>query len=308
MDRRRFLQGALAAPAAVLASRAVLGAAETPASPPVRPSGPSRPKVSILSYSFRGLLEEGKMDVFGYLETCRYRYGVDLADIWTGFLPSRDEAYLRKVREALDEREMGLADLCVDGAHVWEDKAEDREKNHRAALEWLRAAEILGARFMRVDAGSRAETWTDEQFEHIAGRYREYARFAGDRGFRVGAENHWGPERSWTNLQKLYRAVDHPAFGISCHIGGWSGTDGERDAADREAAPWIAHTHISWDICEGPLEEKLANLWNAGYSGSYSVEHHSARNEYRNVAIQLAKVRAVLERFRTGASDRVGKR
>ncbi len=243
------------------------------------------------------------MDVFGYLETCRYRFGLDAADIWTGFLTSREEPYLRKVRDALDERGLDLVDLCVDGAHIWEDDAAAREKNHANALEALRTAAILGARFMRVDAGSRAAAWTAEQFDLIVRRYKEYASWAHERGFRVGAENHWGTETGWANLKKLYEAVDHPGFGISCHLGNWAGTEAERAAADREVAPWVRHTHIPWDICEGPLEEKLANLWKAGYEGSYSVEHHSAKNEYRNVAIQLARVRAVLDRFRTGQSE-----
>jgi sugar phosphate isomerase/epimerase len=300
LSRRGFLAGALAAPgAAALASMA------RGAEPATRPSGPAKLKISILSYSFRGLLEEGKMDVFGYLETCKYRYGLDAADIWTGFLPHREEPFIRKVREALDDRELTLVDLCVDGAHVWEDKPEDREKNHQNALDWLKVAGALGARFMRTDAGGRADTWTDEQFDHIVRRYKEYAQFAGDHGFRVGAENHWGAERTWANLKKLYEAVGHPAFGLSLHIGGWSGSEAERAAADRDVAPWVRHTHIAWDICNGPLEEKLAPLWNAGYDGSYSVEHHSAKNEYRNVAIQLAQVRSVLERFRTGQSPLV---
>jgi hypothetical protein len=56
----------------------------------------------------------------------------------------------------------------------------------------------------------------------------------------------------------------------------------------------------------GPqLEEKLANLWNAGYTGYFSVEHHSGKNEYAKVAVQLAKVRNVLERFRAGQSQLV---
>lgn len=256
--------------------------------------------VSVLSYSFRGLLGEGKMDVFGYLETCRYRYGLDAADIWNGFLPSVDEDYLKKVRDALDERELVLADLCVDRAHVWDDDPVVREQNYRNALAHLKAGEILGARFVRIDAGSRAETWTDEQFEHIVKRYREYAQFAWDHGFKMGAENHWGPEKSWPNLKKLYEAVDHPGFGISCHVGGWAGTPEEVDEADRLVAPWVCHTHFAWNITEGPLEEKMANLRDAGYTGYYSVEHHSAKNEYSEVAIQIARVRDVLSRWRSG--------
>jgi len=48
--------------------------------------------------------------------------------------------------------------------------------------------------------------------------------------------------------------------------------------------------------------EKLKNLWDVGYQGYYSAEHHSAENEYGAVAIQLAKVRDVLDKLRTGTA------
>lgn len=264
-------------------------------------------KLSVMSYSFRGLLGAGKMDVFGYLETCRYRYHLHAADIWNGFLVSTDEAYLRKIREALVERELELADLCVDKAHVWEDDPAAREANHQNALAHLRAAVILGARFVRIDAGAGKqdgkwrETWSADEFDHIVSRYREYARFAADNGFLVGAENHWGAEKLWPNLKRLYEAVDHPAFGISCHVGGWGGSDEEKAEADRLVAPWVRHTHFPWNITEGLLEERMANLRAAGYQGYYSVEHHSGKDEYDEVAVQLARVRTVLSRWRAEA-------
>ena len=262
-------------------------------------SGGGKLRISILSYSFRGLLEEGKMDVFGYLESCKYRYGLDAADLWNGFLPSLEEDYLKKVREGLDERGLELADLAVDRAHVWEDDPDKREQNYRNARAHLDAARILGARFVRFDAGGRGKTWSEEAFDHIVMRYQEYAGYAHDHGFKVGAENHWGPEAVWANMQKLYEAVDHPAFGVSCHLGAWAGSEEEKARADREVAPWVGHTHIAWNITSGPLlVEKLANLWRAGYEGYYSVEHHSGENEYAEVGIQLAAVRRVLERFR----------
>jgi sugar phosphate isomerase/epimerase len=240
------------------------------------------------------------MDVFGYLETCKYRYGLSAADIWNGFLVSTDDEYLQKVRDGLDERDLELADLCVDKAHVWDDDAAIREHNHSNALAALRAATILGARFVRIDAGSRAENWTSEQFDFIVKGYREYCKIAADNGFKMGAENHWGPERSWANLKKLYEAVDHPAFGLSIHLGGWSGTDAENDEADRLVAPWVCHTHFPWNVTEGPLEAKMAALRGVGYSGYYSVEHHSAKNEYSEVAVQISRVRDVLSHWREG--------
>jgi sugar phosphate isomerase/epimerase len=298
-NRREFLRGSLTATAAAAVS--VLSGGSAPAQAASKSAGRMPMRLSILSYSFRGLLGEGKMDVFGYLETCKYRYGLNAADIWNGFLTSMDEGYLKKVRDALDEREMVLADLCADNVHIWEDDPAVREKNYKYALANLRAAEILGARFMRVDAGGRNPTWSNEQFDHIVARYKEYAQWAYDHGFKVGAENHWGTEGIWANLQKLYRAVDHPAFGISCHISGWQGTQAEKDEADRQVAPWVCHTHFPWNITEGPLEEKMRNLRDAGYQGYYSVEHHTGRDEYTEVALQLDRVRAVFDRWRTGS-------
>ena len=40
-------------------------------------------QISVASYAFHGLLKRGQMDLFGYLESCRYRYHLASADIWT---------------------------------------------------------------------------------------------------------------------------------------------------------------------------------------------------------------------------------
>lgn len=88
LNRRQFFKNTLMAGVAVGGLARGARAAD-PVAPPQARSHP--PRISILSYSFRGLLEQGKMDVFGYLETCKYRYGLSAADIWTGFLKSTDE-------------------------------------------------------------------------------------------------------------------------------------------------------------------------------------------------------------------------
>ncbi|MBL7186649.1 MAG: sugar phosphate isomerase/epimerase [Phycisphaerae bacterium] len=307
MNRRGFIGSTVGAAVAMASGPVTTGQASQSGV-----TGPSKGpmKISILSYSFRNLLADGRMSVFGYLETCKYRYKLNAADIWStgprGFLPTLEDSFLRKVKDALDEREMVLADLCVDSAQVWDDNPARRQTYYENAMAHLKAASVLGARFVRIDAGAgkdrSAREFTNEQFDHVVKRYKEYAQFAYDHGFKTGAESHWGPEDYWPTMKKLIKAVDHPGFGISVHIGGWTGTQEEKDLADRESAPYTCHTHIAWNIVEGPLVEKLSNLWNAGYPGSYSVEHHAGRDEYTEVAIQLAKVRAVLESFRTGGT------
>lgn len=249
--------------------------------------------ISIASYAFHGLLQEGKMDLFGYLESCKYRYHLQSADIWNGFLASTEDDYLAKVKDALDERELVLANLCVDGPHIWEDDPDARENNYRNALAYLHAAEVLGARTIRIDAGVRADTFTDEQFDWIVRRYQEYARRAHDNGYKVGPENHWGAEVDPQNMKRICEAVNHPGFGMLLHFRG--------NAGDAAMAPWAMHTHISWEVTVDYLEVSMAMLRDAGYPGYWGVEHHTGKNEYTEVALQVGSVADVLDRWRLAA-------
>ena len=246
-------------------------------------------KISIASYAFYGLLKEGVIDLFGYLESCRYRYQVRTADIWNGMLVSTEDDFLIQVKAALDERGLTLANLCVDGAHIWEDDPDVRERHYQNGLAHLHAAEVLGAKTVRIDAGVRADTFTDEQFDWIVKRFREYAQRAYDNGYKVGPENHWGAEVVPENMKRICEAVDHPAFGVLLHFRGNEG--------DRVMAPWAMHTHIAWEITETCLEDSMTMLRDAGYEGYWGVEHHTGKNEYTEVAVQLAKVRDVLSRW-----------
>ncbi|MGE5224333.1 MAG: sugar phosphate isomerase/epimerase family protein [Omnitrophica WOR_2 bacterium] len=245
--------------------------------------------VSIASYSFHGLLNAGMIDLFGYLESMKYRYHLSTADIWNGMLPSTEQSYLAKVKQALDERELSLTNLCVDDAHIWEDDPALREKNYQNALAHLHAAEVLGARTIRIDAGVREKSFTEEQFDWIVRRFREYAQRAYDNGYKAGPENHWGAEVVPENMVRICQAVDHPGFGVLLHFRGNEG--------DALIAPWAMHTHISWDITERCLDDSMRLLMRSNYTGSWSAEHHSGENEYDEVAVQLNRVRAALVRF-----------
>ncbi len=244
-------------------------------------------KISIASYAFHGLLEQGVMDLFGYLESCRYRYHLKSADIWNGMLVSTDMDYLKKVKCGLEERDLELANLCVDEAHIWEDDPALREKNCENAWAHLQAAKFLGAKTIRIDAGGKGDEFTSEQFDLIVKRYREFAQYAADNGFKCGPENHWGPEVIPQNMKAICEAVDHPAFGVLLHFRG--------NAGDALMARWAMHTHVSWDIAFNCMPETIQAMRSADYQGYWGVEHHSGKNEYINVAAQLGKVHQALE-------------
>jgi sugar phosphate isomerase/epimerase len=320
-NRRDFLKAAASAATAVttvpLRAAQAAGAGGGQSMPAAAREAVDVNRISILSYSFLGLFQAKKIDVFGYLESCRYRYGLDAANIWNGMLTSTDEDYLKKVREALDERHLKLCVLTTDNTHVWDPDPAVRAKNRANALANLNAARILGAEFMRLDAGGpgtgdrtsqAAKEWSSEAFDGVVKAYREYAQYAADHGFKMGPENHWGPEGIWPNMQKLYKAVaPHPGFGLSVHMSQWQNTPQEKDLADRESAPWVVACHMDNTTCSGPLVEKMSLLRNAGYKGWYVVENHSSGlNEYAMTGLQIAQVRAVLQSWREGPPAKKG--
>ncbi|MGC4043543.1 MAG: TIM barrel protein [Armatimonas sp.] len=251
--------------------------------------------ISIAGYSVHGLLAEGKIDIFGYLESCRYRFGLNTADIWNGMLPTIEDDFVRKVRHGLDERELTLVNYHADGCHVWDDSAETRAKHRELAFAHLRVAATLGAQTVRIDTGGTLTEMTPEQLEIVANQFREYAVFGEEHGFKVGPETHWGFSLLIDNMEAIARAVNHPAYGILLHIGHWE--KGDPAEGDRRLAPYAIHTHVDANTTYTCLEEKLNLLLDAGYTGCWGVEHHSAKNEYAEIAVQLAIVRRALTRI-----------
>jgi sugar phosphate isomerase/epimerase len=319
MNTRRdfFKKGSLAAMAA-MAGPSVLNAAVPNDELPEADWYNKRHKLSILSYTFNRLVNRGMQDIFGYFETCKYRYNLDAADLWGGhlidfkerydtgkYIPFEDE-WIANVKEALDERELFIPNLTADGCHVITFDPERTELQYKNALEHLRLAKILGIGFVRFDTGPAfrmpdgRRVWTDEEFDFIVKRYKEYAQYAYDNGFKVGAENHMGPSGDWKNLKMLYDAVDHPGFAVCIHVGGRMGssTDEERIQFEAEAAKIAVHTHIGMNTIEGPLEETMNRFRNAGYEGYYNVEVPSRNGDpYQSTAVALAKVRAVFSKW-----------
>jgi len=260
-------------------------------------------------------MREGMMDIFHYFETCRYRYNIDAADLWSGMVAHlNDDAYINKVHRALQERQLVVPGIAADGAHLLSnrnaDTPEDRARLRGIQDRWMEVCRKWGVGFLRLDAGPvwgapdigpTQEFWHEQEFDYLVRRYRELAQRAYDWGFMVGNENHYGHSRWWPNMLRLIQAVDHPGFGICVHFGAWTPKSPETRVADNHEADtalakWIAHTHIVWEYTEDSnlLLSKMNLLREAGYRGYYNVECHSGQNELIVTGIMIERVKAVL--------------
>jgi sugar phosphate isomerase/epimerase len=262
--------------------------------------------ISIASFSFHGAVGEGSLDVFGYLEACRYRYHLNTADIWNGVMGGDvelqlNEDRLKKIRRAMDERDLVCVNYHADGCHPWEDDADVRARHKELAYRHLRAAEILGASTVRIDTGGRERHWTDEEFDFIAQAFKDFATHAGNAGYKVGPETHWGATNYPDNMLKLHAAVGSPHYGILLHLGKDTWTS--PDDYDRALAPIAIHTHVDQRTSYERLDAALAILRECGYQGALGVEHHSGKNELAEVEVQVGLVRRALSHERSGRPD-----
>jgi sugar phosphate isomerase/epimerase len=246
---------------------------------------------SVASYSFHGLLKKGAINLFGYLETMKYRYGLGTADIWNGFISSYDDDFIALLKQNLDERCLTVVNLCCDGAHIWDNDPDVQKKNEETAWNCLKLAEKIGAKTVRIDAGIKEEEMSDKQLDYVAKKYREYCKRAAGFGAKLGTENHWGATRRPANVEKIFAAVNESNFGLLLHLGNWS--EGDKDTNDLAMIKKAMHTHIDFEHCID-ADKILPPLKAGGYSGSWSIESHKSTNEYNNVAFQLAQVKRVI--------------
>jgi sugar phosphate isomerase/epimerase len=255
--------------------------------------------ISIASYSFHNMQSEGRLDVFGYLELLASRYHVGYADIWSGFLPVLEESFLLKIREEMDRRGLSLANLCVDGPHLWEEDPGQRENHNELALKYIEAGKILGARTIRIDMGCQKDELSDEAFEYIVEHYRKYAQICYDQGMLIGPENHWGASRRPCNLKRVLEAVNHPGYGHLLHFENFKE---DRELGYETVIPIAMHTHIAANTIPA-AKDMIRRLAAAGYKGTYSVEHHSAHQELERVEWQLASVRCIIRELEEEGLD-----
>ncbi|MCL2421692.1 MAG: sugar phosphate isomerase/epimerase, partial [Defluviitaleaceae bacterium] len=222
-------------------------------------------------------------------------YMLQTADIWNGFLKSYDDAYLKLVKQNIDERGLTVVNLCCDLANLWDDDPDTQIAYDKMAQDCLKAAEILGAKTIRIDTGVRENTFSDKHLEQVSKKYREYCKRAAHIGARLGPENHWGAStHSPTELKKLFDAVGMDNFGILLHLGNWQTEDeATKDQYDLEMIDKAFHIHINYEHCLD-ADRVLPPLAKKGYSGCWTVESHKGVNEYNNVAFQLAQARRVL--------------
>jgi sugar phosphate isomerase/epimerase len=167
------------------------------------------------------LVIERSMSVFDWIEMAS-GLPVDGLELYDGFLESFDEAYLAKVRSALDRRHLAMPMLCYSPDFTKPDALERRREIEREKRA-IDVTAFLGGKFCRVLSGQRRPEVSREQgIAWVVESIRALLPYAGSKGVVLAIENHY-KDNFWKHpefAQKrdvylaIVNQIESPWFGV----------------------------------------------------------------------------------------------
>ena len=222
-------------------------------------------------------------------------------------LPAAEKEYgLSGIRAMLDDN--GMVDLELEGIPYWWDDGPHRAESDQIRRSLLIAAEVLGARHIKVTPDGDAAPWDPE---HWAKKFAELAAQAHDAGTRLGIEFFpWSNVKTLHDGLRLVEAAGHDAAGVVIDV--WHIERAHTPVADlasvplhriigvelNDADPLVVGTlfedtvHRRRYCGEGSFDLTgiIAALRTAGWTGPWGVEILS--EEHRSLPVRDALSRA----------------
>lgn len=136
------------------------------------------------------LCVDRSMSVFDWIEMAS-TLGVDGLEMYPGFFTSLDDAYLDRVREAIEHRGMVMPMLCCSPDFTHPDAAVRRDEIERERR-MIDVTARLGGGFCRVLSGQRRpEVGREEGIRRVVDAIKELLPYAESHGIVLAMENHY---------------------------------------------------------------------------------------------------------------------
>ena len=167
------------------------------------------------------LVVERSMSVFDWIEMAA-DLPVDGLELYNGFLETLDDAYLEKVRLAIERHHLEMPMLCCSPDFTQPD-AQARRKEIEREQKMIEVTALLGGKFCRVLSGQRRpEISRAEGVRLVVESIRELLEHAAQRGIVLALENHY-KDNYWKYPEfaqhldvfvEIVSQIDSPWFGV----------------------------------------------------------------------------------------------
>jgi sugar phosphate isomerase/epimerase len=221
-------------------------------------------------------------------------FGIGTMEICHFHLPSRDSAYLARLRGALEQAGVELWNLLIDAGDISSPETSERDL---AWIEgWIDVAGELGAKNARVIAGKQEPS--PAALDQSRQGMDRLAQRAEARGVRLLTENWLGLMSSPQIVLDLLDSLDG-RVGLLLDFGNWKGPHKYRDLEQIFPRAESCHAKCHFSAPRQPDRDDFVRCLNlsraAGFRGPYTLIYDGPDNdEWLNLGVEREMVRPYL--------------
>jgi len=284
-SRRQFLQSA----AAVAGGSLVLGS-QAAAIEPIRRVGKSHVRLSIAGYSYRKYLDlkakpKPTMTYDDFVDLAA-EMNLDAVEFTQYYFPETTTEYFARLKGKCSRLGLDVSGTAIGNNFCVADPAKLKDQI-ALVKKWTEYTSLLGAKTMRIFAGSVANDAKDDTEEKARARCIEAIQESCDHAAKYGVilalENHGGIVETIDQMLTLVKAVRHDWFGVNFDTGNFHSDDPYADLT--KLAPYAVVCQIKSEIkrANKPTEEadlkRLVEILRAtGYRGYVALEYEAAED------------------------------
>ncbi len=295
-SRRGFLRSVLA----VGAGTTVLS--QVSAIEPIRRSGKPHLRLSLAGYSFRdhfsGKLKPA-MTLDDFVDYAA-ELGVDAVEPTAYYFKDTSPAYLARLKGRCTRLGLDVSAGAVGNNFCLPDPEKLKDEVGKVK-EWIERYAILGAKSIRIFAGSVAKGDSEDQaLRRCVEAIQEACEHAGKHGIYLALENHGGITGTPEQMLAIVKAVKHDWFGVNLDTGNFRTADPYADLA--KIAPYAVNAHLKTEIRragsakneEADLKRLIDMLREVGYRGYVALEYEAAEPPREAIPRYVAALRKLM--------------
>jgi sugar phosphate isomerase/epimerase len=215
------------------------------------------------------------------------------------YFPETTPAYLAHLKGKCTRLGLDISGTAIGNDFCKTDPAELR-KQIDYTKQWVDHASFLGAKTIRIFAGSLQKGDTEEQArKRCIDAIQESCDYAGKFGIYLALENHGGIVTTAEQMLAVVKGVQHDWFGVNWDTGNFVTEDPYGDL--EKIAPYAVTVQIKTEIQykgkpkqESDLKRLLDLLRAANYRGYVALEYEAAEDPHTAVPKAIAKLQELV--------------
>lgn len=259
--------------------------------------GRKMPILSCETYSFRDLMNSGKLD---YLTVPKLLKdlgipGITYNSIW---MKSYDKPYLDSIKKACKDAGVKITGFIIEGNVATLDD-EARKKQIEEDIKQLKGAAYLGAPVVRINLGGTGKGQEVDDtvgVERVIDAFNQILPIAKQLGVKITIENHGGVSKNADAILKVIKGTDPAWVGACLDFGNWPPEARNRESAKLAAYAYHVHAKCREFAPDGEavgMDYKylLGLLKRAHYTGAVSIEYEGGGDQIEGVKKTAALIR-----------------